>query len=155
MKRTIILLSALATLCSCGTTHLTSLNEEDGVVDLGYYKESKKHSSGATSRLNAEDENNFAYNNMYEYLQGKVAGVVINGDPSSGNCSITIRGDKYIFVGSNEPLILLDGQVITDLMTVDPKMVSSVEVLKDAASTAAYGSRGANGVILIRTKYRK
>lgn len=151
MKKTLTILSAIAVLCSCGSTRMPSRNSDNEIVDLGYSKESRKNSTGATSRINAEDEINPGYNNMYEYLQGRVAGVVVNGDPSSGECSITIRGVKSILMDS-EPLILLDGQEISDLMSVSPDTVASVDVLKDASSTAIYGSRGANGVILIRTK---
>lgn len=151
MKKTLTILSAIAILCSCGTTRVSPGNADDEIVDLGYSKESKRNYTGASSRLDAEKEINPGYSNMYEYLQGRVAGVVINGDPSSGKCSITIRGNKSILMDS-EPLILLDGQEISDLMVVSPDTVSSVEVLKDAGSTAIYGSRGANGVILIRTK---
>ena len=154
MKKTLTILSAIAVLCSCGSTRMPSRNVNDEVVDLGYSRESKRNYTGASSRLDAEKEANPGYSNMYEYLQGRVAGVVINGDPSSGKCSITIRGLKSINMDS-EPLILLDGQEISDLMTVSPEMVSSVDILKDAGSTAIYGARGANGVILIRTKSPK
>lgn len=154
MKKTLTILSAIAVLCSCGSTRMPSRNVNDEVVDLGYSRESKRNSTSATSRIDMENDINPGYNNMYEYLQGRVAGVVVNGDASSGECSITIRGVKSLIMDS-EPLILLDGQEISDLMSVSPDTVASVEVLKDASSTAIYGSRGANGVILIRTKSPK
>ena len=154
MKKTLTILSAIAILCSCGTTRVSTGNADDEIVDLGYSRETRRNTTSASSRLDAEKEANPGYSNMYEYLQGRVAGVVINGDPSSGKCSITIRGIKSINMDS-EPLILLDGQEINDLMTVSPEMVSSVDILKDAGSTAIYGARGANGVILIRTKSPK
>lgn len=154
MKKTLTILSAIAVLCSCGSTRMPSRNVNDEVVDLGYFRESKRNSTSATSRIDMENDINPGYNNMYEYLQGRVAGVVVNGDATSGECSITIRGVKSIIMDS-EPLILLDGQEISDLMSVSPDTVASVEVLKDAGSTAIYGSRGANGVILIRTKSPK
>lgn len=154
MKKTLTILSAIAVLCSCGSTRMPSRNVNDEVVDLGYSRESKRNSTSATSRIDMENDINPGYNNMYEYLQGRVAGVVVNGDATSGECSITIRGVKSIIMDS-EPLILLDGQEISDLMSVSPDTVASVEVLKDAGSTAIYGSRGANGVILIRTKSPK
>lgn len=154
MKKTLTILSAIAVLCSCGSTRMPSRNVNDEVVDLGYSRESKRNSTSATSRIDMENDINPGYNNMYEYLQGRVAGVVVNGDASSGECSITIRGVKSLIMDS-EPLILLDGQEISDLMSVSPDTVASVEVLKDAGSTAIYGSRGANGVILIRTKSPK
>ena len=86
------------------------------------------------------------YTDMYEYLRGRVPGVAVGTDNS-----ITIRGVNSINL-STEPLILLDGVAITDLSTINPMDVQSVDVLKDASSSI-YGARGANGVILITTKH--
>ena len=150
MKRTSIILSTVLLLCSCGSARVASTHDDE-VVNLGYTKESRRNSTSATSHLELEEKDNPGFNNMYEYLEGRVAGVVVTGDASTGNCSITIRGANSINM-NNEPLILLDGQEISDLMMVSPNDVASVDVLKDASSTAIYGSRGANGVILITTK---
>ena len=88
------------------------------------------------------------FTNMYDYLRGKVAGVQVNPDNS-----IYIRGINSR-EASRAPLILLDGLEIEDLSTINPQDVYSVDVLKDA-STAIYGLKGANGVILITTKRGK
>lgn len=82
---------------------------------------------------------------MYDYLRGKVAGVEVRPDNT-----IFIRGHNSMYA-STDPLILLDGTEITDLSIVNPYDVYSVDVLKDASS-AIYGMKGANGVILITTK---
>jgi len=65
--------------------------------------------------------------------------------------SIRIRGERSI-LGNNEPLILVDGMVTDDISHISPEEVDRIDVLKDASSTAIYGSRGANGVILITTR---
>ena len=109
----------------------------------------KEASTGAVTTLNVAEileENPTA--TIAEMLRGRVAGVqVING-------RIRIRGVNSI-QGSNEPLIVLDGiPLAVDLYTshINPHDIQSINVLKDAASTAIYGSRGANGVIEIKTK---
>ena len=91
------------------------------------------------------------YSDKYEYLRGRVPGVEVSG--SGANAKIVIRGVATVY-GSSDPLILVDGVEITDLSTVRPGDVKSVEVLKDAASCAIYGVQGANGVILIKTRDR-
>ena len=109
----------------------------------------KEVSTGAVTTLNvAEILEEYPTATIAELLQGRVAGVqVING-------RIRIRGVNSI-QGSNEPLIVLDGiPLAVDLYTshINPHDIQSINVLKDAASTAIYGSRGANGVIEIKTK---
>ena len=74
-----------------------------------------------------------------------MAGLEVNGT------TLRIRGDRSI-LGSNEPLILVDGVVTDDIGYITPDEVERIDVLKDASSTAIYGSRGANGVILITTR---
>ena len=153
MKRILITLSALALLCSsCATTGVPAKKAADNdVVDLGYTKESRRNTATSTAHMEMTDKDNGTFHNMYEYLQGKVAGVNIQGDVNSGNCTIIIRGVQSLNF-SSEPLILYDGQEVNDLMSINPNDVASVEVLKDPSSCAIYGSRGANGVILIRAK---
>jgi len=112
--------------------------------------------SCASSR-NAQDmtdpaELSTTYNELADYLR-RVPGVLVTG--SSGNYSVLIRGISSIS-GSNEPLYVIDrsqvGSYTQAAAMIDPNDIAYVEVLKDVASTTAYGMRGANGVIIIHTK---
>ena len=112
--------------------------------------------SCASSR-NAQDmtdpaEFSTTYNELADYLR-RVPGVLVTG--SSGNYSVLIRGISSIS-GSNEPLYVIDrnqvGSYNQAAAMIDPNDIAYVEVLKDVASTTAYGMRGANGVIIIHTK---
>ncbi|MBQ5581751.1 MAG: TonB-dependent receptor plug domain-containing protein, partial [Bacteroidales bacterium] len=85
------------------------------------------------------------YSNIYEYIQGRVAGVEVRGS------EIRIRGERSI-LGDNSPLFIVDGMVVDDIGFISPDHISRIDVLKDASSTAIYGARGANGVIIITTR---
>ena len=140
----LLLLAALA--CSCGTSKLYTpdgTDPGDQEVNLGYQKIRKRDSTSSTGTVKVERGS--GYTDIYEYLRGRVAGVDVNGT------SIRIRGERSIN-GSNEPRILVDGMVMDDISSISPDEVKSIDVLKDASSTALYGSRGANGVILITTR---
>ena len=119
---------------------------KDTRVNIGYGVEEQQDIPYSISSLKRDD--NEVYSNMYDYLRGKVAGVEVRPDKS-----IFIRGHNSMYA-SMDPLILLDGTEITDLSLVNPYDVYSVDVLKDASS-AIYGMKGANGVILITTKSGK
>lgn len=118
-------------------------NTKDTKVNIGYGTTDSRNLSYSISSVKPEE--NEVYTNMYDYLRGKVAGVEVREDKS-----IFIRGHNSMY-SSTDPLILLDGTEITDLSLVNPHDVYSVDVLKDASS-AIYGMKGANGVILITTK---
>lgn len=138
----LLLLAALA--CSCGPSMLnTKYESDDDDVNLGYQRIRRRDSNSATSTVKVERGS--GYTNIYDYLEGRVAGLIVDGT------SIRIRGDRSI-LGSNEPLILVDGIEMDDISDISPNEVERVDVLKDASSTALYGSRGANGVILITTR---
>jgi len=91
------------------------------------------------------DENAIAYHDIYEYIQGKVPGVMVRGD------KIIIRGVSTI-AQSTDPLFIVDGVPMESIGWVNPNNVKSISVLKDGSECAIYGSRGANGVIVITTK---
>lgn len=138
---TLLLLSALV--CGCGPGKYSpreDYNPDDDDVNIGYQRIKRKDSTSATGTVKVERGS--GYTNIYEYLEGRVAGVEVNGT------QIRIRGDRSI-LGNNEPLILVDGMVTDDISYISPDQVERIDVLKDAASAAIYGSRGANGVILI------
>lgn len=127
----------------------------DEVVIVGYGSVKKSDLTGSVSVVKTEEIKGIPVARIDQMLQGRMAGVDImstGGDPGAGT-SIRIRGTRSI-TASNEPLYVVDGVIdgISDLSEINPSDIQSIEVLKDASSTAIYGSRGANGVILISTK---
>jgi TonB-linked SusC/RagA family outer membrane protein len=127
-----------------------ALNE---VVVIGYGTVKKRDLTGSVVSVKGEDIAKVPSSNPLESIQGKVPGVDItrsSGSASSG-VNINIRGTRSISAG-NGPLIIVDGVQYSSLQDLNPNDIASMEILKDASSTAIYGSRGANGVILITTK---
>lgn len=124
----------------------------DEVVVIGYGTQRKGDVTSAISSVKAEDFTVGKVGDAADLIKGKVAGLSIakgSGDP---NATSTIRLRGVISVnGSTTPLVLIDG-VEGDLGTVAPENIESIDVLKDASAAAIYGTRGANGVILITTK---
>ena len=146
MKRIALFLLAVMMVSACGSSKLYTPDGRDPgeeEVNLGYQKIKKKDSTASTASLKVPRGS--GYSNIYEYLQGRVAGVEVVGT------SIRIRGERSIN-SSNEPLIIVDGMETSDISSISPEEVQSIDVLKDASTTAIYGSRGANGVILITTR---
>ncbi len=127
---------------------------DDEVVVIGYGTQKKSNVSGAVSKYKNERLNEAPVSRLDQALQGKIAGVqILNVSSEAGSDpKITIRGTSSINAGS-APLVVVDGQITPDgLSFINPTDVESVEVLKDAASAAIYGSRGSGGVILVTTK---
>ena len=126
----------------------------DEIVVVGYGVQKKSHLTGAVSKYSDDNLGNQAVSRLDQALQGKIAGVSINNVSSEAGAApqVRVRGMGSISA-SNEPLVVVDGYPMSDgLSFIDMNDVESIEVLKDAASAAIYGSRGANGVILITTK---
>jgi TonB-linked SusC/RagA family outer membrane protein len=140
----------------------------DEVTIVAYGQQRKREITGAVSTLDAGDLKDIPVSNIASLLQGKIAGVdvtLMSGAPGSSKVSTTVRGYNEID-GENRnysnPLWVVDGVPIDNmqransatnvLSEIDPEMIESIQVLKDAASTSLYGSRAANGVILINTK---
>ncbi|WP_266202661.1 SusC/RagA family TonB-linked outer membrane protein [Pontibacter kalidii] len=124
------------------------------VVVTGYGTQRKADVTGATATVTSEDLNAGLNNNPLQTIQGKVAGLNIvsaSGDPTNNRPAIRLRGTSSLSANS-EPLIVIDGVAGADINTVAPEDIASMDVLKDASASAIYGSRGANGVILITTK---
>ena len=126
----------------------------DEVVVVGYGSLSKKELSSSIVQVDKKQFLQGAMSNPMEMLTGKVVGLNVNNtasaNPNSGS-SLQIRGATSI-TASNEPLIVIDGVAGGDIKTLSPQDIESMTVLKDAGSAAIYGTRGANGVILITTK---
>ncbi|MBD2699569.1 TonB-dependent receptor [Spirosoma sp. BT702] len=131
-----------------------TLNE---VVVVGYGSQLKKEVTGAVQTVSAAEIKDLPVSQIGQKLQGRLAGVQINqttGKPGQG-ISIRIRGQVSVSAGSN-PLYVIDGFPITgDIAQLNPDEIEDLSILKDAASTSLYGSRAANGVVLITTKKGK
>ena len=130
-----------------------SSKQLDQVVVIGYGSQRKRNVTGAVSVVTASDIANRPIINTGEALQGKAAGVQVtsnSGKPGSG-LTIRIRGSSSISAG-NDPLYIVDGIPTTDITAYNPNDIESISVLKDAASASIYGTRAANGVVVITTK---
>lgn len=130
----------------------TTLND---VVVIGYGQAKKTDLTGSVSLVKMDEIIEAPTTSIDQALQGKVAGMDVmstTGEPGAGT-SIRLRGTRSI-EASNEPLIVIDGvmDAVMDLNEINPDDIESISILKDASSTAIYGSRGANGVVIITTK---
>ena len=126
----------------------------DEVVVVGYGVQRKSDVTGALTRVGEKELNTKPVNNAFEALQGKAAGVDITTSERPGTLgSIAIRGQRSISAGKG-PLYVVDGVPLQagGIETLNPRDIESIDILKDASSTAIYGSRGANGVVLVTTK---
>lgn len=129
------------------------------VVVIGYGTQKKRDLTGAVSSVKAEDITLSPMPNPVEALQGKVAGLDItrSSGQAGASSSMKLRGTRSLMAaedGNDEPLVLVDG-LPGSLTTLNANDIESIEVLKDAASTAVYGSAGANGIIIVTTKSGK
>lgn len=128
----------------------------DEVVVVGYGTQSKGKVTGAVGKIGKEQLNKVAAASLDQQLAGKMSGVIINqtnGQPGAKS-NIIIRGVGTLTAGTN-PLIVVDGYPLTEgssLNSLNPNDIESINVLKDAASAAIYGSRAANGVVIVTTK---
>lgn len=124
----------------------------DQTVNVGYGSTKKKNLTTAVSSVEVDDKSVSSYGDIGEYLSGRVPGLVVT--KTGGSYRFQIRGATSISGASTEPLVLVDGVETTDISGLNPHDVKSVEVLKDTAASAIYGSRASCGVILITTKGR-
>ncbi|WP_028912606.1 TonB-dependent receptor [Prevotella sp. MA2016] len=147
------------TISLSGTNQIKTTLEEDKqlldeVVVVGYGVQRKSDVTGALTRVGEKELNAKPVNNAFEALQGKAAGVDITTSERPGTIgSIAIRGQRSISAGKG-PLYVVDGVPLQagGIETLNPRDIESIDILKDASSTAIYGSRGANGVVLVTTK---
>ncbi len=132
--------------------HMDAVVLED-ILIIGYGVQKKSDKTGAVSTIEAAELNGGVLTDPIQGLQGKTAGVLITkkgGDPN-GEFSVKIRGASGLSSGTN-PLYVVDGVPGVDPTTIAPEDIESFNILKDASSTAIYGARGANGIIIITTK---
>jgi len=149
-----------------------SLQLEEVTINAGYYNVKQKESTGNISRITSKDIETQPVSNVLATMQGRMAGVSITQDSGApgGAFQIRIRGQNSLRSEGNDPLYIIDGvpfssetigfsetsgfnpSMTSPLNGINPANIASIEVLKDADATAIYGSRGANGVVLITTK---
>lgn len=131
----------------------------DEVVVVGYGVQKKSDVTGALVSVGAEQLTSRPVNNAFEALQGKAAGVDITTNERPGELgSIRIRGSRSLVKDGNNPLYVVDGVPLmsgSGIETLNPRDIESIDILKDASATAIYGSRGANGVVIVTTKQGK
>lgn len=161
------------------TTFAVSLTEkvntiQEVVLNAGYYDVKARESTGSIAKVTAKEIKNQPVNNVLQAVQGRMAGVNItnNTGNAGGGFNIAIRGQNSVRFDGNAPLIIVNGVPLntntnsvlslstgilskgesSPLNAINPNDIESIEVLKDADATAIYGSRGANGVVLVTTK---
>lgn len=144
-----------------GKTNMDVALEEDAesldqVVVVGYGSQKRSDITGAISSVEGKDLEKAVYTTVDQLLQGRSAGVQVtssSGEPGS-NSIVRIRGNNSLSA-DNAPLYVVDGIPLSGTPQINPQDIESLEVLKDASATAIYGSRGANGAILVTTKRGK
>ena len=147
MNRIIPLMLTLWAVFSCSSAYQAPQDSEQ--VNVGYGVLDRKEVSTSVSKVDSKDVDNAGFATIYDDLEGRVPGLVINRT-SETTATLSIRG-AVSFYGSTQPLLVVDGMVVEDISDINPREVASVEVLKDGGA-AIYGSRGANGVVLITLK---
>ena len=139
----------------CGTSGQAVSDEDEEQVAIGYGTQGRSEVTGAISHVDADKETR-SIQHVEELLE-RVPGVYVEQTPGGG-FNVLIRGATSVY-GTNQPLYIVDGVPVTvdpgqGLYWLDPTDVRSIDVLKDASASAIYGSRGANGVIIIKTRRR-
>lgn len=130
--------------------------EIEEVVAIGYGVVKKRDLTGSVSSIKAEEISKTASSNAMQSMQARVPGLDIqqSSGESGAGLSMTLRGNRSI-TATNKPLILVDGVEYGSTLDINPSDIESMEVLKDASSSAIYGTKGANGVVIITTKRGK
>lgn len=125
----------------------------EGIVAIGYGSVQRRDLTGSVATIASEELRRVPTSDVRESLQGRLPGMDIRRESGSPNSDMDwrVRGTRSL-TADNEPLIIIDGVQFGRLEDLNPSDIESIEVLKDAAATAIYGSRGANGVILVTTK---
>ncbi|TNE63918.1 MAG: TonB-dependent receptor [Bacteroidetes bacterium] len=129
-----------------------NISQIDEILVVGYGVQKKKVATGAISSLSDKNMEGFKVQSVQAVLEGQITGLLVNessGQPGAGT-SLLIRGISTN--GDNSPLFIVDGLQVNGIDNISPGDIESVDVLKDAASTAIYGARAANGVVIITTK---
>jgi TonB-dependent starch-binding outer membrane protein SusC len=156
-------ISLMAAGCGAARPSPSSAAGPDAVPDsvtIGYGRQARTDVTGAISTLSEEQLDGMRVARVEELLQGRIPGVYVIR-AANGDFSVRIRDAKTFGYASDEPLYVVDGMPLlatglrNALMGIAPQDIARIDVLKDAGATAVYGSKGANGVILITTKRRR
>jgi len=127
---------------------------EEVIVTTGYGTQSKRDITGAVSTIEADDLTAVPATTFSQQMQGRASGVSIVSDATpGGEATVRIRG--FGTIGNNNPLYVIDGVPSTRQGNLNPQDIESLQILKDASAASIYGSRAANGVIIITTKKGK
>ena len=142
MNKIISFLALFLAFGACGPVYRTTSIRQPQEVNIGYGTMPSDQLTTSVSTVSIDE--NVPYTTIYEMIQGRCAGVIVNGN------SIVIRGVGTINL-STQPLFIVDGVEMSDISHIHPRDVKDIQILKDS-SASIYGSRGANGVILITLK---
>ncbi|GHT34389.1 SusC/RagA family TonB-linked outer membrane protein [Bacteroidia bacterium] len=132
-----------------------NVNELDEVVAIGYGTMKKSDLTGAVSSVKPEQLKKSPASGVDQALQGRVAGVTVNASSGQPGASAEVRIRGIGTVNDSRPIYVVDGLITNEISFLSPEDIETTEILKDASATAIYGSRGANGVVLITTKRGK
>lgn len=142
-----------SSLAGCGAPRSGTTAAPDDTVNVGYGEQARGNVTGATATVEPRQQDQAAAANMSDLLEGRTAGVQVKR--AENGIKVTVRGPTTVNAGS-APLYVVDGMPVEPgvggTVPVNPRDVASITVLKDAAASSIYGSRGANGVIVIETK---
>ena len=149
----LVIACGLLTAAGCASSQ-PATDEKEEEVNIGYGTTPEKELTGSVSSVTADEIEDRPVRSVEEILRGRVAGAHVTTGPNGG-LIVRIRGARS-FHGNDAPLYVLDGVPLQagpgGAIFINPYDIERIDVLKDAASTAIYGSRGANGVIVITTK---
>jgi TonB-linked SusC/RagA family outer membrane protein len=140
-----------------GRTTVTVVMEEETfgieeVVAIGYGTAKKRDLTGAISSISSEEILSMPTSNSSQLLQGRASGVIVTSESGSPGAGMNVRIRGLSTINDNNPLYVIDGVPSNSMNDLNPGDIQSIEVLKDASASAIYGSRAANGVVLITTK---
>lgn len=148
-------LFAFLSLTACAISPAGEMGSQNaGGVDVGYGTVDEEHLSGSVETVQGDDGKVERQRTLGEML-ARIPGVQVT--EQTGTLRVRIRGENSSFISGQDPLFLVDGTPVpgAGLTTMNPNTIESITVLKNAGDTAIYGARGANGVILIKTKRDK
>ena len=128
------------------------VNQLDEVVVIGYGTMKKSDLTGSVASISAENLKKTPAANVDQALQGRAAGVTVNASSGQPGQAAEVRIRGIGTVNNSAPIYVVDGVITDNISFLSPNDIESTEILKDASATAIYGSRGANGVVLITTK---